>query len=57
MKNNTLLLIGAGVLLLYVLRKSQRIGSLERGVYTRQAIDKRPGCHYGEIANFVKRAV
>lgn len=57
MKNNTLLLIGGAALLLYLLKQSQKVGALERGIYTRQAIDKRPGCHYGEIANFVKRAV
>jgi hypothetical protein len=58
MKNKeTLLLIGGAVLLLYLLRKAPRLGSLERGVYSRQDIDKRPGCHYGEIANYVRRAV
>lgn len=56
MKNKDLLLVGGALVVLYLLSRKS-IGALDRGYYVRKEIDQRPGCHKGEIASFIKRAV
>ena len=56
MKTKNILLAGGALFLLYMLSRGRaQVG--KRGYYTRQEIDNRPGCHQGEIANYIRRTV